>query len=135
MRRGLPAFFAALGIFVSVAAAAAFGQAAAVQKFPLTEATGITGPNVAVKAVEFKGRKAVLVTNVDQQKDGYALLPDTDFQDGTIEADIALHIPPPPPGVRMPGFFGIAFRARPDASRYELFYLRPGNASSDSQSM
>jgi hypothetical protein len=135
MRRGLPAFFAALGIFVSVAAAAAFGQAAAVQKFPLTEATGITGPNVAVKAVEFKGRKAVLVTNVDQQKDGYALLPDTDFQDGTIEADIALHIPPLPSGVRMPGFYGIAFRARTDGSRYELFYLRPGNAHADSQSM
>ncbi len=35
----------------------------------------------------------------------------------------------------MPGFVGIAFRARPDASRYELFYLRPGNSTSDDQSM
>ena len=35
----------------------------------------------------------------------------------------------------MPGFVGIAFRARPDASRYELFYLRPGNSGSDDQAM
>jgi hypothetical protein len=35
----------------------------------------------------------------------------------------------------MPGFVGIAFRARPDASHFELFYLRPGNSTSDDQSM
>ena len=35
----------------------------------------------------------------------------------------------------MPGFVGIAFRARPDASHYELFYLRPGNSHSDDQAM
>src|SRR5207249_5233207 len=53
---------------------------------------------------------------------------------GTIEADIALKITTPP-GVRMPGFVGIAFRARPDASRYELFYLRPGNSHAEDQAM
>jgi hypothetical protein len=37
--------------------------------------------------------------------------------------------------VRNPGFVGIAFRARPDASHYELFYLRPGNSRSDDQAM
>jgi len=35
----------------------------------------------------------------------------------------------------MPGFVGIAFRVRPDASHYELFYLRPGNSQSDDQAM
>ena len=35
----------------------------------------------------------------------------------------------------MPGFVGIAFRARPDASHYELFYLRPGNSRSEDQEM
>jgi len=44
-----------------------------------------------------------------------------------IEADIALKATTPP-GVRYPGFVGIAFRARPDASHFELFYLRPGNS-------
>src|SRR5205807_2553922 len=66
--------------------------------------------------------------------DGFALLRGSDFQDGTIEADIALKITTPP-GVRMPGFVGIAFRARPDASRYELFYLRPGNSHAEDQAM
>jgi hypothetical protein len=63
---------------------------------------------------------------------GLALLPGTDFQDGVIEADIALKSTMPA-GVRYPGFVGIAFRAKPDASRYELFYLRPGNSASMDQ--
>jgi hypothetical protein len=69
-----------------------------------------------------------------QDADGLALLPNTDFQDGVIEADIALK-PTTPPGVRFPGFVGIAFRVRPDASHYELFYLRPGNSASPDQAM
>ena len=30
-------------------------------------------------------------------------------------------------------FIGIAFRTRPDANHYELFYLRPGNSRSSDQ--
>lgn len=89
--------------------------------------------NVKADTVEYEGRKAVRLTK-ETEKDGFALLRGSDFQDGTIEADIALKITTPP-GVRMPGFVGIAFRALPDASRYELFYLRPGNASADDQAM
>jgi hypothetical protein len=82
--------------------------------------------NVKVEAVEYQGRKAVRLT-MDSAGDGFAVLPGTDFQDGTIEADIALKVNAPP-GATMPGFIGIAFRARPDASHYELFYIRPGNS-------
>jgi len=109
-------------------------SAPATQTFALTDTTGLIAKNVDVKAVEYKGRKAVLVTPAANQRDGFALLPGTDFQDGTIEADVALKITTPP-GVRMPGFFGIAFRARPDASHYELFYLRPGNSHAQDQAM
>ena len=35
----------------------------------------------------------------------------------------------------MPGFVGIAFRAKPDASQYELFYLRPRNSLAEDQAM
>jgi hypothetical protein len=59
----------------------------------------------------------------------------TDFQDGTIEVDIAVKVTAVPPGARMPGFIGIPFRARADASHYELFYLRPGNSQSGNQVM
>jgi hypothetical protein len=105
----------------------------ATQTFALTDVAGLIPKNVDVKAAEYKGRKAVLVTS-PSEKDGFAVLPGTDFQDGTIEGDIALKTTTPP-GVRMPGFVGIAFRARPDASRYDLFYLRPGNSHADDQAM
>jgi hypothetical protein len=113
---------------------ASFGQATPnAQTFPLSDTKDPVLINVKADAMEYKGRKAVRLTK-DAPKDGFALLRGTDFQDGTIEADIALKITTPP-GVRMPGFVGIAFRARPDASHYELFYLRPANSRSDDQAM
>ena len=66
--------------------------------------------------------------------DTIAVVKGTDFTDGTIEADVALRVTTPP-GVRMPGFIGIAFRTRPDAARYELFYIRPGNSNAADQAM
>lgn len=104
-----------------------------IQSFALEETKGLIERNVKLESVEYRGRKAVRLTHPTDE-DGFALLPDTDFQDGTIEADIALKVTTPP-GVRMPGFIGIAFRARPDASHYELFYIRPGNSQSDDQAM
>jgi hypothetical protein len=69
-----------------------------------------------------------------EDHDGLALLSGTDFQDGVIEADIALKTTVPP-GVRYPGFIGIAFRVRPDATHYEVFYVRPGNSDAPDQAM
>src|SRR5271169_2121821 len=105
-----------------------------VQTFALRETKGLIERNVKLEAVKYQGRKAVRLTKESEDIDGLALLPNTDFQDGTIEADFALKVTTPP-GVRMPGFIGIAFRARPDASHYELFYLRPGNSLSADQEM
>ncbi|MGH9581595.1 MAG: hypothetical protein ACRD4O_01510 [Bryobacteraceae bacterium] len=123
-----------LGVFAILLACAGFARAAStVQTFALSDTKNLVLVNVKAEAVEYQGRKCVRLTS-DTGKDGFALLRSTDFQDGTIEADIALKITTPP-GRRMPGFFGIAFRARPDASRYELFYLRPGNSRSDDQAM
>jgi hypothetical protein len=123
-----------LEILVILLAWAFFGQTAAnAQTFALSDTKDLVPLNVKVDAVEYKGRKAVRLTK-DSEKDGFALLRGTDFQDGTIEADIALKITTPP-GVRMPGFVGIAFRARPDGSHYELFYLRPGNSHAEDQAM
>ena len=105
---------------------------ARVQTFPLRDATGLIAPKVKAEAVKYLGREAVRITMDGDDHEGLALLPGTDFQDGVIEADIALKTTVPP-GVRYPGFVGIAFRARPDASRYELFYLRPGNSQAADQ--
>ena len=123
-----------LEVFAVLLAWASFARAASnVQTFALSDSKELVLLNVKADGVEYQGRKAVRLTK-DTGKDGFALLRGADFQDGAIEADIALKITTPP-GVRMPGFVGIAFRARPDASRYELFYLRPGNARSDDQAM
>ncbi len=119
-----------------VAASSLFAETPArVQIFPLHETTGlVTPPKAKTEAVKYQGRKCVRLTIDGDDNDGLALLPGTDFQDGVIEADIALKTTVPP-GVRYPGFVGIAFRVRPDASHYELFYLRPGNSVAADQAM
>ena len=105
-----------------------------VQTFPLRDPAGLIAPNLQVQAVQYLGRKSVRITMEGDDHQGLALLPGTDFQDGVIEADIALKTTVPP-GVRYPGFVGIAFRVRPDSSHYELFYLRPGNSEAPDQAM
>lgn len=124
---------------MSLAIGASVGQATPdAQTFALSDTKDLVLVNVKAEAVEYKGRKAVRITKekstAKSDFDGFALLKGTDFQDGTIEGDIALRITRPP-AYRMPGFVGIAFRARPDASRFELFYLRPGNSHADDQAM
>jgi hypothetical protein len=105
-----------------------------VQTFPLRDTTGLIAPKVKAESVKYLGRKSVRITMEGEDHEGLALLSGTDFQDGVIEADIALKITTPP-GVRYPGFVGIAFRVRPDASHYELFYVRPGNSEAPDQAM
>src|SRR5438067_10493952 len=105
-----------------------------VQTFPLHDASGLSAPKVKTEAVTYLGRKCVRLTTEGEDNAGLVLLPGTDFQDGVIEADIALKITTPP-GVRYPGFIGIAFRARADSSHYELFYVRPGNSDAPDQTM
>src|SRR5581483_3575075 len=133
MNKNLQAF--AILVIATLMSSAGSGQAVSnvVRVEELSDTKDLVLLNVKADAVEYQGRRAVRLTK-DTEKDGFELLRSTDFQDGTIEADIALKITTPP-GVRMPGFVGIAFRARPDASRYELFYLRPGNARADDQAM
>jgi hypothetical protein len=104
------------------------------QTFPLRDVDGLIAPTLKTEAVNYLGRKCVKITMAGDDRDGLALLPGTDFQDGVIEVDVALKTRVPP-GVRYPGFVGIAFRVRPDASHYELFYMRPGNSEAADQAM
>jgi hypothetical protein len=118
---------------VTLLAAGLFAQTPAhVRTFSLTDTTGLTAPKVKTEAVQYLGRKCVRITVEGEDHEGLVLLPETDFQDGVIEAELALKATTPP-GVRYPGFVGIAFRVRPDASHYELFYVRPGNSDAADQ--
>jgi hypothetical protein len=103
------------------------------QSFSLTDASALSVSGGKAESVEYLGRKAVCLTTRGDD-DIFAWVNGSSFQDGVIEVDIAVKITTPP-GVRMPGFTGLAFRARPDGSHYDMFYLRPRNALSDDQAM
>jgi hypothetical protein len=108
------------------------------QSFALTDANDLLVTGGKAETVEYQGRKAVRLTT-QSKEDVFAFLrfsgdKGIQFQDGTIEADIDMKVTTPP-GVRMPGFVGIAFRARTDGSHYDLLYLRPGNSHAEDQAM
>jgi hypothetical protein len=104
------------------------------QSVPLTDGNNLIVTGGKAETVEYQGQKAVRLTTTESKEEVFAFLKGIQIQDGTIEADIALKRTTPP-GVRMPGFIGIAFRARTDASHYDLFYLRPGNSHAEDQAM
>jgi hypothetical protein len=103
------------------------------QTFALTDTKDlVVEPGVKTEAVEYRGRKAVRLTKEAVDEPALAFVNGTQFRDGTIEVDVATKMTRPP-GVRRPGFTGMAFRGRPDGLHYELLYLRPGNADEDDQ--
>ena len=106
----------------------------ATQTFALTDTSSLVEQGLHAEPAEYLGRKAIRLTRPGEDGDGLVMLKGSQFHDGTIEVDIATKITAPP-GRRAPGFTGIAFRAAPDASNYELFYLRPGNSHADDQAM
>jgi hypothetical protein len=61
-----------------------------------------------------------------------AVLSTSDFEDGTIEVDVAGK---PRAGAVQDarGFIGIAFRVMPDDAHFECLYLRPTNGRADDQ--
>ena len=117
---------------IAQAAQRADSPTPAPQAFSLTDTRDLVEQGVKAEAVEYRGRKAVRLTAQGEQ--GFAFVKGVELRDGIIELDMATKITTPP-GVRMPGFTGVAFRARPDASHFELFYLRPGNSRSEDQAM
>jgi hypothetical protein len=131
------------GIVLLLASVVHFGGAQQVNKTdiaaPASQILALTDtkdlvvePGVKAEAVEYRGRKAVRLTKEAVDEPALAFVNGTQFRDGTIEVDVATKMTRPP-GVRRPGFTGMAFRGRPDGLHYELFYLRPGNADEDDQ--
>jgi hypothetical protein len=107
--------------------------ASAQQSFPLNDTAGLSVVGGKAESVEYLGRKAVCLTT-QADSDIFAYVSGSSIQDGVIEFDFAVKTTTPP-GVHMPGFTGLAFRARPDGSHYDMFYLRPKNALADDQAM
>src|SRR5437588_534865 len=89
--------------------------------------------NVKVEPAVYKGRKGIRVL-YQGGEDGksFALLPETEFQDGVIELNLSGDVAAgQTEGAR--GFTGLAFRSSPSGSSYECFYLRPTNGRAEDQ--
>jgi hypothetical protein len=112
------------------------GNATAVsapQSFALADASSLSVTGGKAEPADYLGRKAIRLTT-NAESDIFAFVNGSAIQDGSIDVDLAVHITTPP-GVRMPGFTGLAFRSRPDGSYYDMFYLRPRNSLAEDQSM
>ncbi len=72
---------------------------------------------ISAKVVPFKGKQAFHIVGREQC---LVYLPIDDFQDGTIEVDIAGDV-----------FSGIGFRVRDNGGRAEKLYFRPQNANTE----
>lgn len=91
--------------------------------------------NVETKTVEYRGKKALGVTEaagVEASAETLVVVPGAEFGDGTIEVDLA-GAPAAGASGGARGFVGIAFRVQEDRSRYECFYLRPTNGRAEDQ--
>ena len=93
----------------------------------------LTGTNVSIAQVTFKGRSAIqLIAKPDAANaSSFAVIKDASFRDGAIEVDLAGQ-PAAGAGAGARGFIGIAFRMQSDG-RYEYIYLRPTNGRADDQ--
>jgi hypothetical protein len=92
--------------------------------------------NVAAENVVYRGVNSVrLVQAVDASKVHFntlALVKADGFGEGTIELDMAGAVAQGAPDLGS-GFLGVAFHVQPQASAYEMFYVRPNNARAPDQ--
>lgn len=114
------------------------GASPAQRTYVLRSADGLELLNVKAESVKYRGRQALRLIEARGQAGGstevpaVALLADSDFGDGVIEAELAGK-PGAGANETARGFVGIAFRVSPDAAQYECFYLRPTNGRAEDQ--
>jgi len=121
-----------------LAAAACVHGGSGVARFPLTTPAGLHANDVVLSQASFGERSVLQVTMANDLEGGgkntVAVVEGTDFQDGTIEFDVASGINPESPQFVHKfarGFAGIAFRIDPQLARFESIYLRPTNGRAD----
>lgn len=92
--------------------------------------------NVKAEDATYKGRNCIRLTDAAPEGasdgDRLALIPGSEFANGSIELDLTGDtLPNTAPTYR--GFTGLAFRAAADGSAFECFYLRPKNGRAEDQ--
>lgn len=95
--------------------------------------TGLELIRVVQQAVTYHGHKALRLTEApDANNNAVALVNGVQFQDGTIDVDVA-GLPAAGSSEGARGFVGVVFRSTAHASAYDCFYIRPTNGRADDQ--
>jgi hypothetical protein len=133
-------FACALVLWLPLATASGQGTANSGSRLTLDAKTKLTLINTDARWTDYRGRRALHLTPPAGHENGHneemvAVLDESDFQDGTIDVDVA--------GARRPGystvidtsgfkgFVGISFRIQDKNA--ERFYIRPENSRVDDQ--
>lgn len=102
------------------------------QNLGLKKTDGIVTVNTNVTELEHKGKAALKVKAMVSNKRALVLIPNSDFENGTIEFEMAANrAPDSHPESR--GFAGVAFHVTSDTSAYDVIYLRATNGRADDQ--
>ena len=109
------------------------------QTYELRSLSGVRPVNVKAELANYRGKPSIRLidepgpaSNQAGPGNAMAVLSDSDFEDGTIEAELA-GAPRSGASGGARGFVGIAFRIQPDGSHFECFYIRPTNGRADDQ--
>ena len=97
---------------------------------------GLETINTKVDIVSYRGRKALHLAPTEhpdmERGSMLALVKDSDFKDGTIEAEVA-GVPITSMDETARGFIGIVFRVQDHGARAENIYIRPTNGRAEDQ--
>jgi 3-keto-disaccharide hydrolase len=95
--------------------------------------TGLELVRVVSQTATYRGSKALrLVEAPSANNNAVALVNGVQFQDGTIEVDVA-GLPAAGSNEGARGFVGVVFRSTAHAAAYDCFYIRPTNGRADDQ--
>jgi hypothetical protein len=123
-------------LFLAFASNAVAGTAEL--SIPLDRLSQVEARNVTVRAVEYRGSPSLEIRRIASGAapdiDTFAFVPGLDFNDGTIEVEVAgSPLPDAPPDAR--GFVGLVFRVQSIDGSFgcEGIYLRPTNGRAHDQ--
>jgi hypothetical protein len=137
-----PVAASVMAFLLLTAGAAARGSMLLLNSMDGLEIRGMSEPGaepvkIQAEVASYQGRRALRVVNVEGQgvqtgEEVLAMVKNSDFKDGTIEAEIA-GVPRRGAKPSTRGFVGIAFHVQDHGSRYDAFYLRMTNGRADDQ--
>jgi hypothetical protein len=116
-----------------VTLAIALQAASQAPEIALENGTGLELVRIVSQTVTYRGQKALRLTEApDANNNAIALVNGVQFQDGTIDVDVA-GLPSAGSNQGARGFVGVAFRSTAHAGAYDCFYIRPTNGRADDQ--